>query len=308
MPRPNRRAMRAQKKEKRTSINPLKFLVPVAAIFLLFFFLKVTTKYWNGNDKIALVYKESGGNVNVSVLDPKLMDFTTLIIPGDSQVEVAENYGTFRIKNVWQLGVNEKKTGRLLSETVARNFTFPVNLWSDSDAVSLKNGNFGGIVKFMFLPKNTNMPFGDRVHVGLFSLRIKSSNKNEIDLAKSQFLNKQKLSDGQIGYILEGKISEHLSVYFSDNEIAESSVRVSIIDGSGKYGIAQKIGEILEVMGGKVVSIDKNSDLPEVDCVVSGKDVKIVKKITRLFSCISKDSESAVDLQITLGGKFAKRF
>lgn len=308
MPKSNRRVMRAQKKsDKKTKplVGAISFII---LAILLFTFVKLSTRYWNGNDKVAFAFRSNEGDVEVSILDPKLNEFTTLTIPGDTQVDVAENYGTLRIKNVWQLGINEKKKGRLLSETVSRNFRFPLNLWSDDDASSLREGHFFNILKFISFPKATNIPFGDRLSIGLFAMKSGASNKSEIDLGKSQYLHKEKLSDGQMGYVQIGSVSEHLQVYFSDNEIAESSVRVSILDGTGKFGIAQIVGEILEVMGGKVVSIDKNGDLPDTDCVVAGSDKKIVKKIAVLFSCSNKNSAGDIDLQITLGGKFAKRF
>lgn len=308
MPKSNRRVMRAQKNHKKKSRLLTKFIFPIFFILCFFIFLKVTTRHWNGSDKVAFAFKNDGGDVGVSILDPRLDDFTTLIIPGDTQVEVAENYGTLRIKSVWQLGINEGKKGRLLSESISRNFRFPLSLWSDSDAMSLNEGNFFTILKFVAIPKGTNIPFGDRVFIGLFALQSGSANKSQIDLGRSQFLTKQKLSDGQTGYVLVGKISEHLQVYFSDNEIAESSARVSIVDGTGKFGIAQIVGEILEVMGGKVVSIDKNNDLSDTDCFVSGKNKKIVKKISTLFSCANQEVSVDTDLQIILGVKFANRF
>lgn len=308
MPKSNRRIVRAQKNYKQKPRFLVKFIFPILFVLCFFIFLKATTRYWNGSDKVAFAFKGNGGDVAISILDPKLDEFTTLIIPGDTQVEVAENYGTLRIKNVWQLGINEGKKGRLLSESISRNFRFPVSLWSDSDAMSLKEGSFFTILKFVVIPKGTNIPFGDRVFIGLFALQSGPANKSQIDLGKSQYLTKQKLSDGQAGYVLAGKISEHLQVYFSDNVIAESSARVSIVDGTGKFGIAQIVGEILEVMGGKVVSIDKNNDLSDIDCIVSGKDKKIVKKISTLFSCTSQGVKGDTDLQITLGGMFANRF
>ncbi len=305
---PKRRILRAQKKEKKTSSNLLaKIFLPIVIIFALILLIKINTKYWNGKDKVAFVFRQASGDVSVSVLDPKLDEITTLSIPADTQVDVARSYGTLRIKNVWQLAINEKLNGKLLSETVARNFLFPVNLWSDSDAIHIKDADFFGVLKFVVLPKSTNIPVGDRLSMGLFALKLRALNKTEINLGTSQFLHKEKLSDGQVGYVLVGKISERVSVYFSDNQISERGMRISIVDGTGKFGEAQTVGEILEVMGGKVISIDKNNMLPDVDCSVLGKDPSVVKKISKLFSCTYGVGGEA-DLQITIGGKFAKRF
>ncbi len=305
---PKRRILRAQKKEKTKSSNLLfKILIPLVIVLVLALFLKINTKYWNGKDKVSFVFRQSSGDVAVSVLDPKLNEMTTLTIPGDTQVDVARSYGTLRIKNVWQLALNEKLNGKLLSETVARNFLFPVNLWSDSDAVNIKDADFFGVLKFVVFPKSTNIPVGDRLSMAIFTLKLRALNKTEIDLGKSQFLHKEKLSDGQTGYVLVGTISERLSVYFSDNQISEKGMRVSIVDGTGKFGEAQIVGEILEVMGGKVISIDKGDVLPDTDCSVVGKDSAIVKKISKLFTC-SYTVGGDIELQITIGGKFAKRF
>jgi hypothetical protein len=227
-------------------------------------------------------------------------------------VDVARNYGELRLKNVWQLGMNEKIGGSLLAETVTQNFLFPVFLWSDSDAKNLTDGNLAGILHFIIFPKSTNMTFGDRFSVSLFALKIRGMEKDSIDLGKNQFLSKQKLNDGQSGYILSGPISPRLTAYFSDNDFADNAtsgknLRVSIKDTTGMPGVADKVGQIVEIMGGKVISVDKKNLAPG-DCVVLGTDPKVVRKIADLFACKISSSRGEMDLEIDLGSDFAKRF
>jgi hypothetical protein len=291
----------------------LKFILPALLIFVIIIFFKLSAKYWNGEDKFAFSYRLENGDVAVNVFDPKMGDATSLIIPGDTQVDVARNYGELRIKNVWQLGVNEKIGGRLLAETITQNFLFPVFLWSDTDAKSLTDANFLNILRFIFFPKSTNISFGDRVMVSVFVLKVGNSGVNFIDLGKNQFLVKQKLNDGVMGYLLEGPVSTRLTMYFSDNLFADKNLRVVITDSTGIPGVAEKVGQIIEAVGGKVVSVDKETpgDRKESfqnDCLVMGSDKAVVVKIATLFSCKVSNEKGGMDIEIDLGSAFAKRF
>jgi len=297
------------KKKKTVKISSLivKVFLPVAVALTVFAFVRFGTHYWNGRDKFAFVFRLGSGDAAVSVLDPKLGQLTTLVIPGDTEVDVARNYGTFRIKSVWQLGVNEKIGGSLLAETITQNFLFPVFLWSDTDAKSLADTNVLGILHFVFFPKSTDITFSDRVSASLFALRIQGFGKNWLDLTKNQFLVKQELGDGQMGYVLAGPISPRLTVYFSDNTFADKNLRVAIGDATGEPGVADKVGQIIEVMGGKITSIDKKNGEGS-DCSVLGSDPRIVEKVADLFSCKMSAGRGEMDLEIDLGKAFAKRF
>lgn len=309
-----RRRALIEKKKKTGLVTGLFFKVflPVLVVLGVFAFFKFDTRYWNGNDKFILAYRLENGDAAVSVLDPKLTEFTTLVIPGDTMVDVARNYGELRIKNVWQLGVNEKLSGSLLAGTITENFLFPVFLWSDSDARALYDASIPGIARFVFFPKSTNITFGDRVSVGLFALRVRGLGKNWLDLGKNQFLVREKLVDGQPGYVLAGAISTRLTSYFSDNTFADSigsgkGLRVAIEDATGAPGVADKVGQIIEVVGGKVVSIDKKNGAP-TDCIVFGSNAEAVKKIADIFSCKVSKNTGNFDLEVDLGQMFAKRF
>src|SRR5690348_4269858 len=78
-----------------------KFVIPVGILLFVVLFLKLNTKYWNNRDKFAFAFQDAGGRVGVTILDPILGEETTLVIPGDTEVNVARSYGTLRIKNVW---------------------------------------------------------------------------------------------------------------------------------------------------------------------------------------------------------------
>ena len=169
-----RRQARIAKKNKvaKKQSNVFKFVIPAIFLVIVAFLLKAGTHVWNNQDKIAIAYKKDGGNIGLTVIDPDLSEITTLIIPGDTQVDVARNLGTIRIKNVWQLGINEKIGGSLLPETITKNFLFPVFLWASENASGLADGNLGVILKFVFIPGQNNISFGDRVAMGLYAATL----------------------------------------------------------------------------------------------------------------------------------------
>jgi hypothetical protein len=269
-------------------------------IFSVVLYLKLSTKYWNGHDKMAFAFQNPSGTIGVTILDPVLDEETTLIIPGDTEVNVARNYGTLKIKNVWQLSQNENLGGSLLSQTVTDSFLFPTNLWSQTD--------LNNVWKFVFTGKGTNIGFGDRLAAGIFALKVAGIDKTQIDLGQSQFLHKQTLTDGTKGYVLSGQISSRLTIYFSDNNFADKNLRFSLTDATGKYGVTDGVGQILEVLGGKIVQVDKKPEDDTLDCQVFGEDFDAVNKIANLFSCKEISQKSNFDLEMQMGAQFAKRF
>lgn len=299
-------AARKNKKEEK-KFHLFKFLIPLFLFAFVFLFIKINTRVWNGKDKVSLVYKYGTGDIGVTVMDPGMSEITTLIIPGDTQVDVARNYGTFKIENVWQLGINEKIGGDLLAETVTKNFLFPVSLWISKPS-GIDDGATLSILNFIFFPGNTNISFGDRLQMGIFEMKVSDLNRSEIDLGKSLFLEKKLLNDGQVGHILTGPISQRLTIYFTDNGIESENVKVNITDATGVPGVSEKLGEILQVIGGKVVSIDKKSSSEDMDCLISGQNLEAVKKMANLFSCKISGGKTSFDLDITIGSQFAKRF
>lgn len=283
----------------------IKILIPIVLIGSFFIYLRLTTLYWDGSNKVSFVFQKPSGDVAVTVLDPLLSEETTITIPGDTECTVARNYGSLRIKNVWQLGLNEKLGGKLLAETVTNNFLFPTMLWSQIDM----SDNW----KFVFAPGLTNIPFGDRIAMTLFSLRVKSIDKTQIDLGKNQFLKKQILTDGQTGYVMNGNVSGRLTVYFSDNSFADTagsgkSLRFALVDSTETTGIVNGVGSILEILGAKVVSVDRETVSQDLDCEVFGKNKDAVRKIATLFSCKLTSDTSDFDMVMRMGIKFAKRF
>lgn len=280
-----------------------KIFAGAVILLILFFFFKSQTKFWKSGDKLSLTVGREGGGVSVITFDSKAETITTIEISKDTQVEVSRGLGTLRLKSVWQLGVNEKAEGALMSETVTKNFEFPSYTWADNQA------DFNSPFKTVFSPYKTNLGIGDKIKIAIFSLGVKNTGRVNIDLRETSYLKKMRLKDGEEGFVTRGAIPENLSVIFADPEVSSKNFKVIIRDSTQKAGVAQKVGEIVEVLGPKVASITKEN-LGNIDCEVSGKDPRFSLKVALVFGCkwLPGKLEGNFDLEIKLGEAFAKRF
>ncbi len=278
-------------------------------IVLIFYGLAFGGKYWNGKDKLNLVINRKEADIVVASFDPRLKELTTITIPGDTQAELSRQLGTWKLKSVWKLAANEKIGGVLLSETITKNFRFPIYTWADSDAYGFINGNIFDLSKSVLSIYKTNLSFWDRVKLGVFVISLSDAKRFDYDLRNFPIIQSTKLLDGSRGYQVTNKRSDKFSLIFSDSEISEKNLKVSIKDATDKPQIAQRVGEIIEVLGAKIFDISKEEP-GAFDCQVSGKEVSVVKKLATLFSCKqSKDKmEGNFDIELRIGEDFAKRY
>ena len=305
----SRRVTRNKKKNSsKTNYGRWKFLIVLILVVAFVVYLMTNNKFWVSGNKLTLVTTQ-GSDVHVVVYDTEIEKITTIEIPGDTLVDVPRSLGSMRIKNVWQLGENEGIGGMLLAETVTKNFRIPVVVWADERANAFSTGNYIYIVGAAFVPYKTNMNFADRFHLALFSIGVKDFKKETVDIRHSAYLKEEQLPDGNVGYVVTGRVPKSIAILASDNAFAKEGVRVAIYDGTNIPGYAEQVGMILEAMGGKVVSINKidHSD----DCIVESNNDMVRKRLSMLFSCTGKGSgglKGNYDVEFTIGEVFYSRF
>jgi len=207
-------------------------------------------------------------------------------------VQVASELGTWPLASVWPLGVNEKKAGTLLVRTIVTNFGFPAFIWQDEAT------------------GQTNFNFGDRLRFFLFRLKNSKGPQTTIDLTETTFLKKTRLVGGEWGWRISGEMPSSLSALFPDETVLQSGPKVKIINYSGKVGLGESIGAVMETIGIKVAAIQKE-EARDFDCAISGNDTRLVKRLNLVFECRDKAVEPlqagfAVSLEI--GRDFSRRF
>jgi hypothetical protein len=307
-----RRKTRLAKYRNREKCCPkgLKFLaVAILSAVMLYLFMQLTTRYWQSDGRVSLVVNGADGNVTVTTINPKAGEITNILIPGSTQLLVSRQLGSWRIKSIWMLGENEKLSGELLRESIVKNFHFPVEAWADSWAMGLGSGGFSPAIKAVFSVRKSNLGFGDRLKMAIFSLGVKNTKRTDISLVDTGYLKKTRLVDGEEGYILSGELPNSLLIIFSIPEVSKEGLKAHIIDASGRNLLGQDVGETLEVLGIKVASVEKR-DPSDFDCIVKGEESDLVKKVARLFSCRPENGSpnGKFDIEVTLGETFAKRY
>ena len=304
--------MSARRKKRRksgkTNNNLAKKVFVLLFAFAFFLLITLRTRLWDATTKLALVVNRQDA-VLVYIFDKGLEEITTITIPNSTQVEVSRQLGTWQLGSVWKLGQNEDLGGKLLAETITRHFKLPVFAWADGQAEGFIKGGPFSLVKAVIFPYQTNLLIGDRLKIGIFSLRVSEFARDEIDFSKSSFIKKTILVGGEEGYVLSGKIPTKITSLFSDPQILEKQAKVAIVDATGSYGLAEEFGQLVEVMGAKVVAI-KDREEEDFDCQVYSEDKKLSEKFTDAFDCESnvEVEEGNFDLVIKLGKKFWRRF
>ncbi len=303
---------RVNRVEKKASkFKHLKFIIyAFLAVLLIIFLKKVSTKkYLKNTDKVNIAIQEKNGDVSLVIFDLVNTELTRIIIPGNTEIESAHNFGNFRLKKIWQLSYNEGIGGKLLSQTLTKYFKFPNFIWADSDALNFISSNPIDCIKPIFIPFKTNLELGDKIVLSRFCMKVNNIDRTEIDLAKSSFIKKTKLIDGEEGYVLSGLPSPKL--YSNLNYFAGSKegIKIAIKDGTENPSAAIEIGEIAEIMGAKVASIIRTNK-EDVSCMVKSKDSKMLDIFSSLFGCIKSKEvpDENFNLEMIIGSRFSKEF
>lgn len=303
-----RKQKRIRKKNRTSSSSASKFMFVVFLIFAVIFLFRFTTKFWSKDSTLSVVFPQKSGDIEIASFNPSDNSISTLVVPGETQVRVARQLGTWRIKSVWKLGENEKVVGKLLAETVTREFNVPVYAWADSTFQGFTKSDPISIIKAASFIYKTNLGLGDKAKLAFFSFGIKNFKRSEINLKDTRFLTKNLLVDGEEGYRLTSDLPTSILAEFYDAILSKGNAKIKIIDDTGNSGVAESVGKISEVVGLKVASIQKEQS-SQTDCLISGSNKYAVKKLSLLFSCVEKDlGESNFDVIMKLGTDFSKRY
>ncbi len=259
-----------------------KFLIVFAVLFLA-----VSLIFWflinSHRRRIILAIPLSDGGVNVSVFNNENNTITSFKIPSETLVSASRNLGFWRIKSIWRLGIDEKLYGKLLSETLAKSFYFPVDSWASYEAGGFLNGGLGTSLSSLFSSYKTNLSFWDKINIFLMS---NTARRDFSDLEKSSLLEEAVLPDGDRGFRISNSYtpSEIVSA-FADPVLSSTNATVSIFN-QGQLGNDKivGVGMLLEMMGAKVIgSFSKSS--ADFNCQVEAKNKNVAIEFQRILGC-----------------------
>lgn len=306
-----RRLFRRSQKQNVKKLDRYKLFTRFALFFLvlllLYSFVNSSTLFWNGKSKLSIVVDE-GNDVSVLTFDPANDSLTHIIIPGDTEVMVARELGRWRLKNVGKLGKSENLEGLLTAETLTKYFKFPTYAWASQEALGFYKGDLASRFSAVFSPYKTNLGMGDKFKLLYFSFYVKNFKKEEIDLSDTRYLKDSVLTDGESGYVLSGSIPGSIAAIFADPYVVQDNGRAKIIDKTKRGVVGEKLGEVVEVMGFKVLSVSQESS-DDMDCTVSGVNMIARETVSKIFGCEEVESDSNdLGIIITVGEGFEDRY
>ena len=72
------------------------FLIGVTVVAFVAINYVLRKPVWEKDTQLVMAITQSDGSVKVLVLDPEVENLTQVLIPGDTQVEVAQSLGVWR--------------------------------------------------------------------------------------------------------------------------------------------------------------------------------------------------------------------
>ncbi len=313
---PLKRLNRRSKKQKKAVIKDNKFvkyilifLILLLSFVVIKFFLR--TKIWNGENKVVIAIEANDeGDVLVSSINPVAKEIVNIIIPQNTEVEVAGNLGKWKIGKVWDLGKKEDRNGELLASTITSYFSIPVTAWGSSEASNMVAGEVLNSLVSIYKNYDTNLSIGDKIAITLFSLSLDNVQRTTINLKSTPILKAVSLEDGTEGYRLTTLSAPKIYSYFVDYEMTRSPTRVYILNKTDYSENAESVAKVIQVLGGGVASINKleSGEDSEFICKVGPAGDKKANIISAVFGCeplVGSIAEN-YDLEIVLGNKFSR--
>jgi hypothetical protein len=258
-----------------------------------------------------LVTVSPNEEIQLIIFDSDNKELTVIKLPENMQLNASHQRGIWKVSSLWKLGFDENMGGDLLADTLTNNASLPVNAWYGGKASSIASGSIVKILPFFspFSMTKSNLSYRDKFELSLFSLSVKNANRRTIDLSDTTYLRKTVLVDGEEGYVVAGSIPQDIVAIFSNDLLSQNNVVVHVVNNTAKYGLVEKIGRLIEVVGAKVISVEKNNNSIE-DCLVIGNDTKVVSFFADLFHCdeVYDKSHDNYEITIIIGKMFAERF
>lgn len=117
--------------------------------FLSFIFFKVATL-----DKFIYVNRTEVGDAEIILIDTKSDVTMKYLISGDVELESADGYGKYKLRNLWLLSEKVEDRGSLIADTIVKNYFLPVYLWKDG---SYSNLSIFQKIKAKFVEKRISL-------------------------------------------------------------------------------------------------------------------------------------------------------
>jgi hypothetical protein len=264
---------------------------------------------WGGVGKLSFVVRNAESS-DVIVVDPEFREMTKIVVPNDTEVEVARGLGKWRLGSVWKLGFDEGYSGQLLAESMTYGMGFPVYHWTDSQGEALISGSFITSLPAITGLYHSSFSLSEKIRLAWFFGTNRDIKLTTIDIRQTTYIRQEKLLDGDNGYVVTRYLPQFTKVLFSETGSEGGFITVAIDDSSTEGSVSSSIARALEVLGGKVISLkntQSDDTSSEADCKIIYTSSAIYSRVGRYMSMctnelVSSDEnkEGRVDIEVQL--------
>lgn len=242
--------------------------------------------HWDRQNRLNILL--IGNPITVLSYVPKHSQFISIKVPGDLQVPVGFQYGSYRLSALYSLGELEgKRQGVLLTaHTVSTLLGIPIDAYilnaSMRDRDVLSELRVENVVQWGNGLK-TNMEIADLAHV-LFAYAFRRSDRViQVTLEPGRGIVVDKSPDSRSQYIPDlARIDALAQEYWHDEGIIREQLRV-VVKNTTKYeGLAARVARTIANMGVRVVAIE-NSEPKRTQTRVHGPLSYTKQKIDQFF-------------------------
>jgi hypothetical protein len=305
---------RQEQKERKTN-KTLRFvlacLLLIILIILVGFGYKIygtlSRSIWDGKNQINLVFNSTitGQPVLVASFNPQEKSLNTLIIPGETLVEVIQGYGLYRVESIYSLGELEGKGGLLLAGSIQEYFGLPIDGWvaghKSKRSVNLVTGAAGSrnyfidiIVESLKEESRTNLARWDLVRLWWEIRGVRQDRIKMVDLGETSASEEVVLPDGTKAIKIDPQhLEQIISEVAVDEKIRKEDLAIAVLNATNQPGLATKGSRLIRNIGGRVIGIGETENfqfpISNFQCQIrSKKNYKnsyTVKRLSKIFNC-----------------------
>ncbi|HUS60299.1 MAG TPA: LytR C-terminal domain-containing protein [Nevskiaceae bacterium] len=271
-------------------------------------------RLWDGQNRLNLVAESHP--IFVSSLAPR-KEMTILLIPDDIFVEAIRGFGFYRAKSIYKLGQLEGQGGELLLGSIQEFLGVPLDGHVVMESLKLKADQDGEMVKKLLLSQiwlllkskgKTNLSAWDLAVFWWQLKKIRPSKITLVNLGQLGACSETTLADGtRVINVDSERLNQLVNQLFEDEKIRAEDLALSVLNGTGQFGLAKKAARLISNLGGRVVEAgDWQSTV--LNCQLRGAKSQVksytAQKIKKIFGCQWTGDDLAghrADLVIILG-------
>jgi len=313
-------------KRKRTKSTKIIFAVIIrivivalftaCAVTVFWFYKSIKKAKWDGKNNLNLVIESE--DIYLLSLHPQDELVYIIRLPPNLWLPSARGYGDYQLRNIYHLGELEEVGGGKLLMYSLQNF-FKVSF--DGYCTGLGENNFknGKINKIFFssLKRKTDCSLSAWEMLSFFWINRKLgiSQNHYLDLGESDLLKKEKMADSTSVFKLEEMLIDDFSQkYFTDTKIIEEGLRLAVVNGTEKPGLAKHTAGMLKNIGFEIIDSGNTENKMKTTKVFYGKEAikesYSLQKIIEVFELEKANKKEKIngDIEIVIGQDFLKKY